>query len=113
MGNCLGTRKNNQGQRLGSADGNAQRPNAPLGGGGGNALGSSASSPSAGGGSGSGPGSDREAMLAAAEQRRLKAENRGVVKQDGKLSKQLADQKRQNPLQADSNKDMPERIVWD
>ena len=40
-----------------------------------------------------------------------KAESRGVVKSDGKLSKQLAEQKKQNPLLADSSKDMPERIV--
>ncbi|KAI8141977.1 hypothetical protein BJV82DRAFT_616649 [Fennellomyces sp. T-0311] len=93
MGNCLGTRKKEQGQRLGSPSANAP----------GNSLGGSSASPN----------SDREAMLAAAEQRRLKAENRGVVKQDGKLSKQLAEQKRQNPLLADNSKDMPERIVYD
>lgn len=40
------------------------------------------------------------------------AENRGVKQggAGGKLSKQLAEQKRQNPMQADSN-ELPERMV--
>ncbi|KAJ8653589.1 hypothetical protein O0I10_010736 [Lichtheimia ornata] len=59
-------------------------------------------------------GSQRDAMLAAAERRRQEAENRGVKQggAGGKLSKQLAEQKRQNPMQADSN-ELPERMVWD
>ncbi|KAI9278481.1 hypothetical protein BDA99DRAFT_492263 [Phascolomyces articulosus] len=102
QGNCLGSRKNSdQGQRLGSSGENNNGPSATSG----NTLGSSTHKGK--------QNADREAMLAAAEQRRQQAENRGVVKQDGKLSKQLAEQKRQNPLQADNSKDMPERIVWD
>ncbi|CAO3637187.1 unnamed protein product [Mucor hiemalis] len=48
-----------------------------------------------GGSSPSGGSDSREAMLSAAEQRRVQAENRGV-KEGGKLSKQLADQKKQS-----------------
>ncbi|KAL1926557.1 hypothetical protein VTP01DRAFT_5678 [Rhizomucor pusillus] len=103
MGNCLGTRKKSDqgGYRLGSAS--QQQQTSPsqghtLGGGG-------------GGGSNSSASNNREAMLAAAEQRRLQSENRGT-KPGGKLSKQLAEQKRQNPLQSTSE-EMPERLVWD
>ncbi|KAI8983010.1 hypothetical protein BDB01DRAFT_137740 [Pilobolus umbonatus] len=51
----------------------------------------------------------REAMLKAAEKRQLEAETRGS--KGGKLSQQLADQRRQNqpPI---SNKE-PEKPIWD
>ncbi|RUP46414.1 hypothetical protein BC936DRAFT_146990 [Jimgerdemannia flammicorona] len=40
---------------------------------------------------------DRDARLAAAEQRRQESEGRGVQKSGGKLSKQLAEQRAQRP----------------
>ncbi|KAI9366582.1 hypothetical protein BD770DRAFT_7497 [Pilaira anomala] len=63
-------------------------------------------SPSAGGGG----GESREAMLSAAEKRRLQAENRGV-KEGGKLSKQLAEQKKHNQTVPKNEAD--DRLVWD
>ncbi|KAG2231719.1 hypothetical protein BDF21DRAFT_409660 [Thamnidium elegans] len=55
-------------------------------------------------------GESREAMLSAAEKRRLQAENRGV-KEGGKLSKQLAEQKKQN--QPGHKDELDDRLVWD
>ncbi|KAI8887176.1 hypothetical protein K501DRAFT_242900 [Backusella circina FSU 941] len=55
----------------------------------------------------------KEAMLAAAEQRRIQAENRGVKKEGGgKLSKQLAEQNKQSnaPLAKDERDN---KLVWD
>ncbi|KAG0163953.1 hypothetical protein DFQ30_010731 [Apophysomyces sp. BC1015] len=50
-------------------------------------------------------------MLAAAEQRRQQAENRGV-KEGGKLSKQLAEQKKQGSQQPQQRNE-PDNLVWD
>ncbi|KAG2201940.1 hypothetical protein INT47_000479 [Mucor saturninus] len=63
------------------------------------------------GGASAGGGHSREAMLSAAEQRRLQAENRGV-KEGGKLSKQLAEQKRQNQQISPKN-ELDDKLVWD
>ncbi|KAI9314608.1 hypothetical protein BX666DRAFT_2029478 [Dichotomocladium elegans] len=40
------------------------------------------------------------------------AESRGVQQSGGKLSKRLADQKRQSPHEQNPG-EMPERLVWD
>ncbi|KAL0080760.1 hypothetical protein J3Q64DRAFT_1827135 [Phycomyces blakesleeanus] len=57
---------------------------------------------------GNSPDTGRDAMLAAAEQRRLQEENRGV-KESGKLSKQLAEQsKKPQPTP-----EVPETLRWD
>ncbi|KAG2206345.1 hypothetical protein INT46_002653, partial [Mucor plumbeus] len=53
----------------------------------------------------------REAMFSAAEKRRLQAENRGA-KDGGKLSKQLADEKKQKNQPLPDN-DTDDRLVWD
>ncbi|KAI7873762.1 hypothetical protein K492DRAFT_211963 [Lichtheimia hyalospora FSU 10163] len=97
MGNCLGKRDKG-GHTLGGSSTNPQNTTSAT-------LGSSQSPTQ------QQHDSQRDAMLAAAERRRQEAENRGV-KQGGKLSKQLAEQKRQNPMQSDSN-ELPERMVWD
>ncbi|KAL9541110.1 hypothetical protein MBANPS3_009301 [Mucor bainieri] len=54
----------------------------------------------------------REAMLSAAEKRRLQAENRGV-KEGGKLSKQLADEKKQKNQPISPANEADDRLVWD
>ncbi|KAF1805278.1 hypothetical protein V8B55DRAFT_1411434 [Mucor lusitanicus] len=54
----------------------------------------------------------REAMLSAAEKRRLQAENRGV-KEGGKLSKQLADEKKQKNQPVSPRNEAEDRLVWD
>ncbi|CEP08631.1 hypothetical protein [Parasitella parasitica] len=53
----------------------------------------------------------REAMLSAAEKRKLQAENRGV-KGDGSLSKKLADDKKQKNQSPPKN-DADDKLVWD
>ncbi|GAN08230.1 hypothetical protein MAM1_0195c07737 [Mucor ambiguus] len=54
----------------------------------------------------------REAMLSAAEKRRVQAENRGV-KEGGKLSKQLADEKKQKNQSVLPRNEADDRLVWD
>ncbi|KAL7313121.1 hypothetical protein PS15m_006905 [Mucor circinelloides] len=54
----------------------------------------------------------REAMLSAAEKRRVQAENRGV-KEGGKLSKQLADEKKQKNQPLSPRDEADDRLVWD
>ncbi|KAK4518433.1 uncharacterized protein ATC70_008650 [Mucor velutinosus] len=54
----------------------------------------------------------REAMLSAAEKRRVQAENRGV-KEGGKLSKQLADEKKQKNQPVSPRNGADDRLVWD
>ncbi|KAI7899700.1 uncharacterized protein BX663DRAFT_520085 [Cokeromyces recurvatus] len=51
-------------------------------------------------------------MLIAAEKRRLQAENRGV-KEGGKLSKQLAEQKKQQHQPSTPRNEVDDRLVWD
>ncbi|GAA5823230.1 hypothetical protein JCM5353_005128 [Sporobolomyces roseus] len=68
-----------------------------------------------GGGGGTNGGPDREAMLRAAEQRSKASESRGL-KSEGKLARQLAEQKKdggraeQARLEAEQR---GERLVWD
>ncbi|GAA5798185.1 hypothetical protein HPULCUR_003585 [Helicostylum pulchrum] len=91
MGNCCGSVTNEiEGHQLTSTK---DKYGQPLGG----------TSPSQG-------GESREAMLSAAEKRKLQAENRGV-KEGGKLSKQLAEQKKQN--QPSHKDELDDRLVWD
>lgn len=99
MGNCCGSESHEpEGHQLQATKNKPKKSS----GGGGQTLGGT--SPS--------PGSDsREAMLSAAEQRRIQAENRGV-KEGSKLSKQLADQKRQNNSTSPKN-EADDRLVWD
>ncbi|CAO3625351.1 unnamed protein product [Cunninghamella blakesleeana] len=97
MGSCCSTRKKDQGYTLGGSNKPTTAHSA------GNTL-------SGGQVVGSTP-NNREAMLAAAEQRKLQAENRGVQQGGGALSKKLNEQRTKKPEPEQQNKE-PE-LVWD
>ncbi|CAO3703944.1 unnamed protein product [Rhizopus stolonifer] len=62
------------------------------------------------GGSNASGASSKEAMLSAAEKRKTEAENRGVSKEGGKLSRQLAEQQHKKPEYSPKKE---ENLVWD
>ncbi|KAI8096621.1 uncharacterized protein BX664DRAFT_324430 [Halteromyces radiatus] len=94
MGNCCSTRTKDKGHRLGSAselgEGQTLSP--------GQVVGNSGSGGNA-------------AMLAAAEQRRLKAESRGVQNGGGALNKKLNEERGKKPV-PEQRSNEPD-LVWD
>ncbi|KAI9470625.1 MAG: hypothetical protein EXX96DRAFT_585123 [Benjaminiella poitrasii] len=102
MGNCFGSESRDEGHQLKPTNLNNKKNNTKTKNG--HVLGDSSDTPSSGVNS-------REAILNAAEKRRIEAENRGV-KESGKLSKQLAEQKKQNQPMSPRN-EVDDRLVWD
>ncbi|SAM05735.1 hypothetical protein [Absidia glauca] len=93
MGNCCSTRNKDKGQRLGSTNESAVGQTLSAG----QVVGSASNG--------------KDAMLAAAEQRRLKAESRGVQNGGGALNKKLNDERGKKPA-PEQRSNEPE-LVWD
>ncbi|CAO3619705.1 unnamed protein product [Mucor fragilis] len=110
MGNCCGSEsqevETHQIKTIKNSKSNKAKGSAgqTLGGGGGGVASASPSNIDSEG--------SREAMLSAAEKRRVQAENRGV-KEGGKLSKQLADEKKQKNQPLSPKNEADDRLVWD
>ncbi|CAO3615963.1 unnamed protein product [Cunninghamella echinulata] len=101
MGSCCSTRSKDQGYTLGGGSNSTNQPKTAT------TQGQLLSSGQVVGNSANG----REAMLAAAEQRRLKAETRGVQQGGGVLSKKLNEQRGKKPEPEQRSKE-PD-LVWD
>ncbi|CAO3590641.1 unnamed protein product [Absidia cylindrospora] len=99
MGNCCSTRNKDQGHQLGSTN-DSQVAN-------GSGTGQTLSQGQVLGSA----SNNKDAMLAAAEKRRLKAESRGVQNGGGSLNKKLNDERGKKPV-PDQRTNEPE-LVWD